>query len=92
MTAEEFTEWLAFDALIGLPDRRADLRAGVLATLYSNVHRAPGQRKPRPDVFFPSLRPDEGLMPQPQVPRQDMESFRLYLEKRAARDAARAWS
>jgi hypothetical protein len=89
MTAEEFTEWQVFDHLIGLPDRRGDLRAGILATLYSQVHRARGQRKTTPATFFPALRPDDGLTEQKE-PRQDMASFRDYLEKLAARDAVRS--
>jgi hypothetical protein len=89
MSAAEFAEWQVFDAMFGLPDKRHDYRAGILATLYANVHRARGQKKATPATFFPTLRVDEGLSEQKE-PRQDMESFRQYLEKLALRDASAA--
>lgn len=57
MPATLLTEWIAYYTLEPFGEERADLRAGVLASLLANIHRDPKrQRNPfEPGDFFTSL-------------------------------------
>lgn len=60
LTARELTEWEMFDAIHGLPDKRAEIVAGTIAAhLYYSRPKKPGARKLKisPADFFPWLKP-----------------------------------
>ena len=58
--------------------RAADWRAGVLASLFHNAHRAKGAKASEPPDFFPSLkdRPTAAL-PASQSPEQMLSIFQI---------------
>jgi hypothetical protein len=59
--SSQLQEWLAFAALEGFGERRADLRMGIIASTIANVHRDP-KRKPspfKPADFMPRIKDDE---------------------------------
>lgn len=51
ISAREWLEWRVYDELVGLPDRQADWRMGLLAALWANVHRKPSSRAYKPADF-----------------------------------------
>jgi hypothetical protein len=53
VSAREFVEWMLYDAQEGLPDRRADWHAGMLASVVANVNRKKGTRPLTPSDFMP---------------------------------------
>jgi hypothetical protein len=53
MSAREFHEWMVYDAVEGLPDTRADWRAGMLASVIANVNRKKGAPAHKPADFMP---------------------------------------
>lgn len=61
VSSRELTEWMAYDQLEPLPDRRQDLLLASLLALLSNVYRdAKKHREPaEPGDFLPWLRLDE---------------------------------
>ena len=61
LTAREIDEWWLFDQIVGLPAKRDDIRAGVIAATLVNVQpRKKGTKRQakQPGDFFPSLRPE----------------------------------
>ena len=67
MSAEMFGEWLAFAELEPFGETRADLRAGVLASLQANLYRNERKRAEPydPGDFFPTLKPRAAAAPLP---------------------------
>lgn len=45
-TSSELTEWMAYDDVEGLPDRRVELLLAQLLALMTNVHRDPDRSQP----------------------------------------------
>lgn len=62
--ARQIAEWIAFAGLEGLPESRADLRLGILASLTANVHRDAKKRPSpfKPADFIPKIKEDEARM------------------------------
>lgn len=54
MSAQELTEWIAYDALEPIGEQRADLRAGIISATVANCHRAKGDPF-KPSDFMPFL-------------------------------------
>lgn len=48
MSARELAEWMAFDRISPIGEDRADLRAGIIASVIANSHRVKG------DPFTPA--------------------------------------
>jgi hypothetical protein len=76
LSSAEFTEWQLYDALEGLPDVRADWRAGLIASTLANIHRKPGRPPFQPRDFMPRREPE-------RLPRQPIEGLATYLERLA---------
>lgn len=53
MTRSELVEWMAYDSLAPIGERRADLRAGIIAATLANVHRGKQQKPLAPTAFMP---------------------------------------
>jgi hypothetical protein len=70
ISSAEFTEWMAFDAIDPFGDERADLRAGVIASVTANHSMNPPEkwRKPSDFMLFADKRePAPLLLPDPQA-------------------------
>ena len=52
MSAREFLEWQVYDAVEGLPARRAEWGTALLTATLANVHRKKGAKPFRPDDFL----------------------------------------
>lgn len=65
MSAVEFDEWIAFDELEPIGDRRADVLTGVLGALIGNLWRSKDSQPLTPETVLRSL-PwwNEGLVEQ----------------------------
>lgn len=66
LPARWIDEWLIYDQAYGLPDKRDDIRAGVIAATIVNVQpvRKGRTRKAKyPQDFFLSLRPESNRDP-----------------------------
>ena len=55
MSAVEFDEWIAFDGLEPIGDRRADVLAGVLGALVGNQWRGKDSQPLTPETVLRSL-------------------------------------
>lgn len=53
MDAAEFAEWRAFERLEPFGGWAEDYRAGLVASMLANIHRAPGKPTVEPMRFFP---------------------------------------
>lgn len=53
ISSRELTEWIAFDQVEPIGDRRGDLQAGVVAATVANVNRAKGARAYLVTDFMP---------------------------------------
>ena len=84
LTVREFMEWRWYDALEGLPDRRADWRAGMIASTLANVHRKKGAKPFTPRDFMPR---EPAAAPKPATPGAEarVASFLEALGARADR-------
>lgn len=58
VTSRELTEWQIFDAMHGLPDRRADIAIGTLIALTVNMNRKKGVAAIKAQDIFPWLKPE----------------------------------
>jgi hypothetical protein len=82
MTAREFAEWSVYDAVEGLPDRRAEWQAAVIAAVIANVHRKTGARPYTPADFLPRA---PAPAPDPAQAPQRVAGLIAMLEGRAPR-------
>lgn len=57
MSSAELTEWAVFAELEPFGEERADLRAGIVASVIANVNRDPKKQKKafRPQDFLPEF-------------------------------------
>ncbi len=55
MSGREFQEWQLYNALYPLGERRADLRAGIVAAVVANVNRGPDTPAYTPQDFIPQF-------------------------------------
>ncbi len=53
ISSQELAEWMAFDSLEPIGDRRADLQAGVVCATMANLERPAGHRAYQPHEFMP---------------------------------------
>ncbi len=53
VTSRELSEWMAYETLEPFGPRRADHRAGVIASLIYNSNRGKGAKPLGADDFFP---------------------------------------
>lgn len=58
MSWSEFCEWIVFDQLEPIGDRRADLQAAIVASTIANVNRPRGHRAHSPIEFMPKFDPE----------------------------------
>lgn len=59
MTARELDAWAAYNAQWPIGDRRADIRAGVIASTIANAHRDPKTTSPFVPADFMLFRDDD---------------------------------
>ena len=56
MSSSELTQWMAFDTLEPIDsERRADLRAGIIASTIANCHRRRDAQPFKPSDFMPDF-------------------------------------
>ena len=59
-SSRELSEWMAYDALEGLPDRRQELLLASLLAMTININRDPKKSEPAAALdFLPWMRQDE---------------------------------
>lgn len=56
--SRELGEWMAFESIEGLPDRRNDFGFGQVCATLANVYRKEDAKPFGPDAFMPWLRPE----------------------------------
>lgn len=61
VTSAELTEWMAFDAIEPFGEFRADLRAGIIASVTANYSMNAPSRPRRPSDYMPFETPHDGL-------------------------------
>ena len=76
MRPSELGEWMGFWSINPWGERRADLRAGVVASTIANVNRDP---KKRPSAYVPD---DFVVYREPQEPRELSRTQNRDLSKR----------
>jgi len=65
-SSRELSEWMAYDAVEGLPDRRVEILLASLLAMTANVNRDPKKGEPASALdFLPWLRDDEDEEPEP---------------------------
>lgn len=66
LTSRELSEWMAYDAVEGLPDRRLELLLAQLLAMTANIHRDPKARREPVGAleFMPWLREDDDDEPE----------------------------
>ncbi len=58
VSSRELSEWMAYAQIEPFGEKRADLRAGIVASTMANIHR--GKRKPfNPEDFMPEFERQE---------------------------------
>ena len=55
LSSRQLAEWMAYFRLEPFGERRADLRAGIIASTVANAHRARESRPYRPQDFMPDF-------------------------------------
>ncbi len=55
MSGREFLEWQVYHSLYPLGERRADLRAGIIASVIANTQRGPDTPAYHPFDFVPKF-------------------------------------
>lgn len=63
MPARLLTEWMIFYKMEPFGERRADLRAGIVAATIANANRSKGQSVFKAEDFMPKLDPDAANEP-----------------------------
>lgn len=59
MSSRQLTEWMIFYQLEPWGEKRADLRAGIVAATVANVHRGKKDKALKAEDFMPELPGDE---------------------------------
>ena len=55
LSSTQIAEWMAYFRLEPSGERRADLRAGIIASTVANAHRAKDSRPYKPQDFMPDF-------------------------------------
>lgn len=69
---------MLYEAVEPFGDRRGDIQAGMLASVYANIHRGKDSRPFSPADFIPQFEIPER---KPQTPEQQLD-FMLMIQKR----------
>jgi len=65
-SSRELSEWMAYDAIEGLPDRRQEILLASLLALTVNINRDPKKGEPATALdFLPWMRPEDDDEPEP---------------------------
>lgn len=65
-SSRELSEWMAYDAVEGLPDRRREILLATLLAMTANVHRDPKKGQPADALdFLPWMRTEDDEDPDP---------------------------
>lgn len=76
ISSQELSEWLAYYELEPFGEERADLRMGILASVFANANRDPKKgRAFKPQDFIPSF---EGKAKKQQTPQEIYQAFRSW--------------
>lgn len=80
ITSRQFGEWMAYYNVEPFGDNRADLRSGILASVFANIYRKKGAKQYTPADFMPKFgcpyatrtkeRRTSKQMPDPQLLRE----------------------
>jgi hypothetical protein len=74
ISPEEFWSWVAFDRIEPIGGRRADIHAGIIASVMANCNRAKNAKTFKPEDFIPKW--GERLKPQdPMLLKRKVEMF-----------------
>jgi len=57
MTSEHLGEWMAYSKLEPWGEERADLRAGIVASVIANSNKAKNKKPFKPTDFMPAFEP-----------------------------------
>lgn len=61
MSSAQLAEWMAYAKLEPFGEERADLRAGIIASVIANVNRDPKKQRPfKPEDFMPKFGQEKG--------------------------------
>jgi len=63
----ELAEWMAYEELEPFGEARADMRAGIIAATFANVHRRKGARPFKPIDFMPKFDRQPEQTPEQQL-------------------------
>jgi len=55
ISSREFAEWIAYSTIEPFGEERADLRAGIIASVIANVNRGKGHAPYKPRDFMPTF-------------------------------------
>lgn len=58
ISSRQFSEWMAYARLEPFGEERADLRAGIVASVIANVNRGKKQKPYTPQHFMPDFEPE----------------------------------
>lgn len=58
MDSAQLAEWMAYAQLEPFGEDRADLRAGIVASVIANSNRSKGQKPFTPQQFMPQFEPE----------------------------------
>jgi len=65
-SSRELSEWMAYDAAEGLPDRRQEILLANLLAMTANINRDPKKGEPASALdFLPWMRPEDDEEPGP---------------------------
>jgi hypothetical protein len=59
ISSEQLSEWMAYNKLEPWGEERADLRAGIVASVIANSNRGKNQKAFKPQDFMPSFEPED---------------------------------
>lgn len=75
MSSREFSEWIAYSGIEPWGEDRADLRAGILASLTANINRGKGAKPFRPSDFMPYRNHDKKA--------EEVEDLKSFLRRKS---------
>jgi hypothetical protein len=67
MSSRQLTEWIAYAKLEPFGEERADLRAGIVASVIANANRDPKRKPYKPEDFMPRFEPRQAQTWQEQL-------------------------
>lgn len=73
LSSRELMEWMAFDSMEPIGDRRGDLQNAMLMCLLANINRDPKKSPYRVSDFIPTYEPRK-----PQTPEYMLQIIKQY--------------